>query len=56
METDILVSGFNTGEEMHGVRYLRVIGDGDSSVMSMSNSMCQYGGVWLRRLSAQIML
>ncbi len=33
METDIIVSGFNAAEQMHGVHYMRVIGDGDSSVM-----------------------
>ena len=43
METDILVSGFNTAEEMHGVRYLRVIGDGDSSVMS---NIQQHVPIW----------
>ena len=43
METDILVSGFNTAEEMHGVCYLRVIGDGDSSVMS---NIQQHVPIW----------
>ena len=33
MESDILVSGFNAVEEMHGVQYVRLIGGGDSSVM-----------------------
>ena len=32
METDILVEGFMKAEEIHGVRYMRFIGDGDSSV------------------------
>ena len=27
METDI-ISGFNVAEQMHGVRYMRVVGDG----------------------------
>lgn len=43
METDILVSGFNTAEEMHGVHYMRVIGDGDSSVMC---DIQQYVPIW----------
>lgn len=34
MESDILVCGFNAAEKMHGIRYMRVVGDGDSSVMS----------------------
>ena len=32
METDIIVEGFKTAEEKHGVRYIRFVGDGDSSV------------------------
>ena len=32
METDIIVEGFKEAEQIHGVRYMRFIGDGDSSV------------------------
>ena len=32
METDILVEGFIEAERVHGVRYTKFIGDGDSSV------------------------
>jgi hypothetical protein len=32
MESDIIVEGFKQAEGMHGVRYMRMIGDGDSSV------------------------
>ena len=32
METDIILDGFLKAEQMHGVRYTRFIGDGDSSV------------------------
>lgn len=32
MEADILVEGFQRSQEMHGLRYLSFIGDGDSSV------------------------
>lgn len=32
MEPDILVEGFKEAEKVHGLRYMRVIGDGDSSV------------------------
>ncbi len=32
METDILLEGFSEAERIHGVRYIRFIGDGDSSV------------------------
>ena len=32
METDIILEGFQAAEKQHGVRYMRFIGDGDSSV------------------------
>ena len=32
METDILLEGFRQAEQQHGVRYIRFIGGGDSSV------------------------
>ena len=32
MESDIILEGFKQAESKHGVRYLRFIGDGDSSV------------------------
>ncbi|KAK3104196.1 hypothetical protein FSP39_025198 [Pinctada imbricata] len=32
MESDIIVEGFLSAETVHGVRYMRLIGDGDSSV------------------------
>ena len=32
MEADIILEGFKEAEQAHGVRYLRFIGDGDSSV------------------------
>lgn len=34
MESDILLEGFMAAERVHGVRYTRFIGDGDSSVHS----------------------
>ena len=32
MEADILVEGFKQSETLHVLRYIRMIGDGDSSV------------------------
>ena len=32
METDIILEGFSEAEQVHGVRYLHFVGDGDSSV------------------------
>ena len=34
MESDILVEGFRSSEQAHGICYMRVIGDGDSSLMA----------------------
>ena len=34
METDIIVEGFMEAERVHGVRYTKFVGDGDSSVLS----------------------
>ena len=34
MESDILVEGFRQAEQTHGVRYMYLVGDGDSSVLS----------------------
>ena len=35
METDIILEGFLEAERVHGVRYTKFIGDGDSSVHSI---------------------
>ena len=45
MESDILVEGFQQAEQTHGVCYMRLVGDGDSSVM---NSIHQKVPVWGR--------
>ncbi len=34
MEADMLVEGFKAAEDMQGLRYMRMTGDGDSSVLS----------------------
>ena len=44
METDIIVEGFKVAEKMHGIRYLRFVGDGDSSVYpSLFEKVPDYG-------------
>ena len=45
MESDILVEGFRQAEQTHGVRYMHLVGDGDSSVL---NSVLQMVPVWGR--------
>ena len=43
MEADILVEGFRMSETTHGVRYVEVIGDGDSSVLAAIRSQVMWG-------------
>ena len=43
METDIIVEGFRTCEQQHGVRYISFIGDGDSSVYPSLISSIPWG-------------
>lgn len=44
METDIILEGFQKAEETHGLRYMRFIGDGDSSVYpSLLNGVTGWG-------------
>lgn len=45
MESDIILEGFKKAESTHGVRYLRFIGDGDSSVYP---TLIQHVPVWGR--------
>ena len=45
MEADIILEGFKKSEQMHGVRYMRFVGDGDSSVHP---TLLQYVPVWGR--------
>ncbi|XP_065906075.1 uncharacterized protein [Dysidea avara] len=43
METDIIVEGFKKSEAMHGLRYIYMIGDGDSSVYLSVTINVPYG-------------
>lgn len=43
MEADIIVEGFNSSVEMHGVRFKEFIADGDSSVFSEITKRVDYG-------------
>ena len=43
METDIIAEGFSLSEQMYGLRYMSVIGDGDSSVMATIRQAVPYG-------------
>lgn len=43
MESDIISEGFRQAEKMHSVRYIRVIADGDSSMMCTIRQSVAYG-------------
>ena len=43
MESDIISEGFRLSESMYGLRYMRVVGDGDSSVMATIVQTVPYG-------------
>ena len=43
MESDIIAEGFSLSESMYGLRYMSVIGDGDSSVMTSIHQAVPYG-------------
>ena len=43
MESDIIAEGFRLSETTHGVRYLKVVGDRDSSVMATIRQAVPYG-------------
>ena len=43
MESDIIAEGFRLSEQLYGLRYMFVIGDGDSSVMATIRQSVLYG-------------
>ena len=43
MKSDIIVEGFRLSEQAHGLRYMRIIGDGDSSAMANLQQCVTYG-------------
>ena len=43
LESDIIVEGFNQSETMHGLRYIWMVGDGDSSVYLSVTLNVSYG-------------
>ena len=45
MEADMIVGGFKAAESLHGLRYMRMTGDGDSSVLAnIQASIPGWGG------------
>ncbi len=50
MEPDIILEGFKQAEEVHGVRYTRFVGDGDSSVYPTLIQNVPGWGRYIRKL------
>jgi hypothetical protein len=50
MEADIIVSAFLEAEKTHGVRYMRLIGDGDSSVYAKIQENVPVWGKYVTKL------
>ena len=50
METDIVVEGFRQAESTHGVRYMRLVGDGDSSVLTSIHQRVPVWGRFIRKI------
>ena len=51
MESDIILQGFMEAGRVHGIRYTRLIGDGDSSVHTTLLQDVQCGGMQYESLS-----
>lgn len=47
METDIMVEGFKSSMEIYNLKYLELVGDGDSSVYSNILQAKPYGNVMI---------
>ena len=43
MASDIVAEGFRLSEATHGIHHLKLVGDGDSSVMATICQMVPYG-------------
>ncbi len=50
MESDILVEGFRQAEQTHGVHYMHLVGDGDSSVLSSIHQRVPIWGRFVRKI------
>lgn len=53
MESDIIVSGFKMSIEMHGIKYLKMIGDGNSSVYKKVCQLKPYGNQCVEKVECR---
>ena len=50
MEADIILDGFRLAEKMHGLRYMWLVGDGDSSVYAKIHEEIPVWGIHVQKL------
>ena len=50
METNIVVEGFRQAESTHGVQYVRLVRDGDSSVLTSIHQRVPVWGRFVRKI------
>ncbi|CAN8019835.1 unnamed protein product [Ixodes persulcatus] len=53
MEKDIIVEGFRRSEEMHGLKYNRLIADGDSSTYRALLEAAPYGNQMVQKIECR---
>lgn len=53
MEADIIVEGFKKSMEMHGLKYHRLVGDGDSSVHRKLLEARPYGNLLIEKVECR---
>jgi hypothetical protein len=53
METDIIAEGFKRSLDMHGIKYTRMVGDGDSSVYRKLKEVKPYGNQLVEKVECR---
>lgn len=53
METDIIAEGFKTSVLVHGLKYLKMVGDGDSSVYRRLLQIKPYGNKLVEKVECR---
>lgn len=53
MESDIIVEGFKNSMKMHGLRYMYLVGDGDSSVYKRLLELRPYGNQLVKKIECR---
>lgn len=53
METDIIVDGFKNSIAMYNMKYLKLVGDGDSSVYKQLLKIKPYGNTLIEKIECK---